>query len=124
MKKLLLVVVSALALLSGPVFAADDAGLGAVLKDAATQAVGQAAKDTIDKTVKTPTDRDSRDKDRDYRDRDSRDKDRDYRDRDRRDKDRDYRDRDRRDSAPGNSYEHRRDGRGRDENPGRGRDRD
>ena len=112
MKKLLLVVVSALALLSGPVFAADDAGLGAVLKDAATQAVGQAAKDTIDKTVKTPTDRDSRDKDRDYRDRD------------RRDKDRDYRDRDRRDSAPGNSYEHRRDGRGRDENPGRGRDRD
>ncbi|MDO8608270.1 MAG: Prostatic spermine-binding protein precursor [Phaeospirillum sp.] len=120
MKKLLLAAVSALALLSGAAFAADDAGLGTVLKDAATQAVGQAAKDTIDKTVKTPTDRDSRDKDRDYRDKD---RDRRDKDRDRRDKDRDYRDRDRRD-APGNSYEHRRDGRGRDDNPGRGRNRD
>ncbi|CAA7621553.1 Prostatic spermine-binding protein [Candidatus Terasakiella magnetica] len=98
-------VLTVLPLLAGPAAAADGPGLGTIFKDAATQAAGQAARDTIDKTVPKSADRDYRDKDR------GKDKDRDYRDRDRRD-------------APGNSYEHRRDGRGRDDNPGRGRDRD
>lgn len=146
MKAWFLLVPLMLGVAASQVSAADSGGLGGVLKDAATDAAGQAARDTIDKTApRSDRDRDVRDRDRrDDRDRDVRDRDRrdrDVRDRDRRDdrdrevrdrdrsddrnrdrdrRDRDYRDRDRRD-GPGNSYEHRRDGRGAQDNPGRGK---
>lgn len=129
MKALVLLVPLMLGIAAGQASAADSGGLGTVLKDAATDAAGQAARDTIDKTAprRDDRDRDVRDRDRDRRDgrdrdvrdrdrRDDRDRDRDRRDRDRRD--RDYRDRD---DAPGKSYEHRRDGRGAQDNPGRGK---
>ncbi|CAA7617900.1 Prostatic spermine-binding protein precursor [Magnetospirillum sp. SS-4] len=121
MRKILLAMVSVAPLLGGPALAADGPDLGTVLKDAA----GQAAKDTIDKTVKpSDRDRDYRDRDRDRKDGDRKDRDRkdkDRKDGDRKDKDRGYRDRG---DAPGKSYEHRRDGRGLEDNPGRGRGKD
>lgn len=94
------VILAALAA-GGPASAADGGGLGTVLKDAAADAAGQAARDAVDKAAPR------RDSDRDVRDRDRRE-DRDRRDRDRRDERGGW---DRGD-APGKSYDHRRDGRG------------
>lgn len=94
MKAWFLLVPLMIGVAAGQASAADGGGLGTVLKDAATDAAGQAARDTIDKTAPRRDDRDVRDRDRDRRD---------------------WRDRG---DGPGKSYDHRRDGRGAQDNPG------
>jgi hypothetical protein len=114
MKMAVLTAVAVLVLGTGPAMAGDGGTLGDVLGDVATHAVDRAARDTIDSTLPPPRPA-TGDRERDSR----------YREHERGSR---YREHDERyrhhEEERGKSDEHRRDGRGRDDNPGRGHDDD